>query len=229
MAYSTAGRPSIGQKSQNYQAGSSTQPFTPQYSDDTSWEEIVTSQPQTQADRLPLVANWTLYIISKPLESKDGYPERLSYVKNILKGCQIDAVIDSSLPCPLLAATNERHWARTSQAIISWLRDGISSSNQSDMEVASKQIIFTDRFMDVLKQLMQGTGPRVLFEAYQKWDRLSLSDSGSPTEFVRGLLDLYNDLYNREMPIPPIQAMFRLMDQLSQTEVSMIASTISKF
>lgn len=94
------------------------------------------------------------------------------------------------------------------------------------MGVTRNQIIFEDNFTDVSPQEV-GTGNRsaCLIRSLSKvGSSLSLSDiaSGSPTEFIRTFLGAYNDLYQRDMPIPPLQAMFRLMDQLPQTEVSII-------
>ncbi|KAJ5561741.1 hypothetical protein N7535_003798 [Penicillium sp. DV-2018c] len=82
-------------------------------------------------------------------------------VMELLNGCGISNVVDSALERPFRNPMGAEIWRRTSLAVVTWLKTGISEQIVSKMDTAGTEIVFADDYTKKLKETVQGKRVRM--------------------------------------------------------------------
>ncbi|KAJ5552686.1 hypothetical protein N7494_002064 [Penicillium frequentans] len=178
------------------------------------WDSVVIEPRSSQADRLP-ASSFALCFMGMTLKKTEEYDVWKYQVMATLKSYGIDALVDSSIPRPLMNDPKAKRWYDLSVSTGTWLLGSISDDLNATLRTHCTKLTFGDDVFTAIQKEMRSYGIYGYVKLWQKFDEMKVSDYPDIAIYLDEFVVMHTKMTESSMGLTPYTALLRIMTQLS--------------
>ncbi|KAJ6021042.1 hypothetical protein N7540_006546 [Penicillium herquei] len=169
-----------------------------------------TKVSRTQADNLPQ-GEIRATLLAKKLTAPHDYGDWQRQVKTALTNHGLIDLIDFKVDRPKMTDIKGERWKQCSLGVAMWLKQNTAPNVIKELEQKHRRFIFADEVFHAIETHMDCASPHADAERLALWEKMSVTDFLSTSNFIDEVLLAMKRLNDRHMVMSPYEVLMKIL------------------